>query len=122
MDFPGGLDLFSGKREVARSLACYRAPWVLAFELDRGADQDLDSPLRQKLGRLIDLGAFKIIGGAPVCSSFSRAVRPPVRSASCPAGFPGLSPGMFGLRGQLAEPVDLQLARQSCPLGPALLV
>ena len=96
LDLPGALDLFSGKRGVARSLARFEVPWVLTFELDRGADQDLDSPrLRKKLEWLIDLAAFKIIGGAPVCSSFSRAVRPPVRSTSRPAGFPGLSPGMF---------------------------
>ena len=91
----GVLDLFSGRCGVARQLIRMSAPWVVTFELERGAEQDLNClNLRARLERLVDLGAFKVIGGAPVCASFSRAVRPPVRTASQPNGLPGLTPAM----------------------------
>ena len=93
---PGALDLFTGKGGVARSLVKHGAPWVLTSEIERGADQDLNQgPLRDRLVRLLSLGAFKALGAAPVCASFSRAVRPPVRSRVFPQGLSGISPQMF---------------------------
>ena len=72
------------------------APWLLTFEIKCGPAQDLDSlQLRRKLLRLMALGAFNVFGAAPVCASFSRAVRPPVRSATRPQGLPRLSRPMF---------------------------
>lgn len=54
----------------------------------------LEPLLRQKIVRLIELGAVSSLGAAPICSSFSVAVTPPVRSARHPRGIRGLRASM----------------------------
>eukprot|EP00438_Fugacium_kawagutii_P035211 Skav218672 [mRNA] locus=scaffold44:102316:106746:- [translate_table: standard] len=89
---PGFLDLFSGARGMARSLAKQAATWTLCFDLKDGEDQDLLSlPLQKRLSWLVTRGAFRAMGAAPVCASFSMAVTPPCRSAEYPAGKPDVS-------------------------------
>ena len=88
---PGGIDLFSGRRGVAREMLSFGAPWVITFDFEHGPGQDLLQPeLRQKIRRLIELKAVSTLGAAPVCSSFSVAVTPPVRSSKHPRGIRGL--------------------------------
>ena len=96
LSLPGAIDLFSGKAGVARAMLRHGAPWVLTFELERSPLEDLNQPsLRKALLSLLSRGAFKSLGAAPVCASFSRAVRPPVRSRSSPAGIQHMSPAML---------------------------
>ena len=86
---PGFLDVYSGSRGVARATAKLSQCWVLCVDLDHGADEDLLSPaLQERLLFLVAHGAFRGVGGGPICSSFSRAVRPPVRSKIFPEGLP----------------------------------
>eukprot|EP00439_Symbiodinium_sp_Y106_P034509 s3508_g4.t1 len=85
----GFLDLYSGSFGVARATASRSGCWVLTFEICRSAAEDLcDLELRRRILDLIGSGAFYCCGAGPTCSSMSRAVRPPVRSAAYPAGFP----------------------------------
>jgi len=71
------------------------APWVLTWEINDGAEQDLnDAANHLFIKSLLASGAFVIVGAGPVCSSFSTAVRPPCRSFAFPAGKPDLSPTM----------------------------
>lgn len=68
---------------------------MLTFDYDHGPGQDLLEPkLRAKINRLVELGAISSMGAAPVCSSFSVAVTPPVRSTRQPRGIRGLRPSM----------------------------
>ena len=91
---PGVLDLFSGNYGVAKNAVRHGAPWVLTFELKRSRSENLlDAELREKLNRLVELGAF-LVGAAPTCSSFSTAVTPPVRSKRFPRGLPNVSRSM----------------------------
>eukprot|EP00438_Fugacium_kawagutii_P014015 Skav204090 [mRNA] locus=scaffold3129:371114:378324:+ [translate_table: standard] len=91
----GGLDLFSGKSAVARSLARRFKIWVLTVDYAHGSDRDLlDEGLRDRLCKMVDAGCFSNFGAAPECCSFSRAVHPPVRSALRPEGLDGLSERM----------------------------
>eukprot|EP00435_Cladocopium_sp_Y103_P058652 s418_g20.t1 len=92
---PGALDLFSGTFGVAKQLIATGAPWVLTFEWNRSKDEDLLNPeLRDKILFLLREVAFKAVGAAPICSSFSRAVTPPVRNMRYPRGMPGLRVSM----------------------------
>ena len=92
---PGALDLFSGSFGVARQLVAAGAPWVLTFEWKRSSNENLLLPdLRDKLVRLIELGAFGSVSMAPVCASFSRAITPAVRSRAKPRGLSGLTANM----------------------------
>ena len=92
---PGGIDLFSGRKGVARQMIAFGAPWVMTIDYDHGPGQDLLDPiLRQKIVRLIELGGVMSLGAAPICSSFSVAVTPPVRSSKHPRGIKGLRPSM----------------------------
>ena len=96
LDFsqPGALELFGCG--VAKALTRQGAPWVLVFELNTGPDHDLDSPeVRRLLWKLISSKAFASFGAAPVCTSFSTAIRPPWRSTALPQGLPGLSAAAF---------------------------
>ena len=87
----GYLDLYSGKKGVAKQLATLSGMWVLTFELECGAEQDLGcQSLRDKLLTLVEARAFVGIGAAVFCSSFSRAVRPSWRDSERPTGKPGL--------------------------------
>eukprot|EP00435_Cladocopium_sp_Y103_P026206 s860_g6.t1 len=91
LDRPGGLDLFSGRCGVAREMVRQGAPWVLTFDWNRSSAEDLLNPdLRDKLVTLFKLQAFKTFGAAPICSSFSVAVTPAVRSTQYPRGLPGM--------------------------------
>ncbi|CAE7801360.1 unnamed protein product [Symbiodinium sp. CCMP2592] len=92
----GGLDLFSGSAGVARRLIARGAPWVLSFEIARSPSQDLDNHcVRQLVELLIRAKIFLTFGASPPCSSFSRAVHPPFRSAAHPRGLLHLSPTAF---------------------------
>ena len=92
---PGGLDLFSGRCGVAREMVVLGAPWVLTFDYERGPGQDLlDPELRMKITRLLELKAIASFGAAPICSSFSVAITPPIRNSQHPRGIRGLSAKM----------------------------
>ena len=83
----GYLDLYSGKKGVASAVCEIGSTWGLTFEIEEGDSQDLsDRTLREKLHRLVALGVFFAVGAAIFCRSFSRAVRPPIRSRQFPRG------------------------------------
>eukprot|EP00438_Fugacium_kawagutii_P021961 Skav208057 [mRNA] locus=scaffold1124:175499:180298:- [translate_table: standard] len=91
----GGLDLFSGKSAVARSLARRFRVWVLTVDFAHGPGRDLLDPgLRKRLTTLLSAGCFSSFGAAPECCSFSRAVHPPVRSSLRPEGLDHLTSRM----------------------------
>ena len=91
----GAIDLFSGSFGVAKQMIKWGAPFVLTFEWNRSTEEDLLHPeVRERILRLLRLRAFSTFGAAPICSSFSRAVTPPVRSMCYPRGKPGLRPSM----------------------------
>ena len=91
----GALDLYSGKAGVARALVRLGCPWVLSFEIDRSAREDLTLKENQSMIlKLVKLKAFKLCGSAMVCKSFSVAITPPVRSNQYPRGLPNISPAM----------------------------
>jgi len=97
----GALDLYTGVGAVARALLRGGCPWVVTFEIGRGADQDLlDKGNQQKVLLLIQLKAVKVCGSALVCRSFSRAITPPVRCSQFPRGKPDVS---FSMREKLME-------------------
>ncbi|CAE7868529.1 ANK3 [Symbiodinium sp. KB8] len=60
------------------------------LDLYSGSFGDLLEPgCQSKILALVEAGAFYYcVGGGPVCSSMSRAIRPPVRSAAHPTGLP----------------------------------
>lgn len=90
----GCLDLFSGERGVAEA-AKKLGVWSLCYDIEHGADEDLtDKNLRRNLEELIVLGCFGVVGGGVVCSSFSTAVTPAVRSKEWPYGKPNVSANM----------------------------
>ena len=87
----GALDLFSGKAGVARAMAKSGCPWILTFDWVRSPQENLlDAGLREKLLKLITLRAFLVVGSAIICSSFSKAVTPAVRSPRYPRGLPNI--------------------------------
>ena len=92
---PGHLDLFSGSRSAARAQAEASGRWVLTFDLAHSAKEDLlNRDLQSLLSRLVQSGAVLSVAAGPVCASFSRAVRPAVRSRLHPAGLTEISTGM----------------------------
>ena len=92
---PGALDLYSGRMGVARTMITLGCPWVVTFDWERDAAENLlDSALQDDIKFLITDGAILSFGAAPICSSFSVAVTPPVRSSQYPRGIPGLRPTM----------------------------
>eukprot|EP00435_Cladocopium_sp_Y103_P061170 s1087_g22.t2 len=94
-DSPGSIDLFSGRYGVAKQLIRAGSPWVLTFEWNHSAAENLlDPSVRTKIVRLIELGAILSLSAAPICCSFSVAVTPPVRSKKYPRGIPGLRSSM----------------------------
>lgn len=95
IDCKGALDLYSGCFGVAKEMIRCGAPWVLSFEIKRSHSEDLlNRDLQSKILRLIHLKVFGSAFAAPICSSFSVAVTPPVRSRRYPRGIPGLRPTM----------------------------
>ena len=92
---PGGLDLFSGNYGVARQMCQLGCPWVLTYEWNRSASEDLlQDGVRKKITEMMGLGCFYTMGAAPICSSFSVAITPPVRSKTYPRGLPGVRASM----------------------------
>ena len=92
---PGFLDLYSGAKGVATAMASLAETWVITFELNDGPSQDLNSKsLRSSLKKMISYGLFLGWGAAPVCSSFSVAITPPVRNLEFPFGRPDASERM----------------------------
>ena len=92
---PGYLDLFSGERGVARCMVERGYTWAITFDLAHGSSQNLNSSsLRTTLERLVRCGIFFAVGMAPVCSSFSVAITPPVRTKEQPAGVDAMSEKM----------------------------
>jgi len=86
---PGALDLYSGRAGIARELVKVGCPWVLCFDWNRSADDNLlNTELQSKIFRLIDLKVFLLVGSALICSSMSKAVTPAVRSPRYPRGLP----------------------------------
>ena len=95
VDCKGSLDLYSGCYGVAKEMLKHGAPWVLTFEIKRSFSEDLlDKNLQHKVLRLIQLKVFGTAFAAPICSSFSVAITPPVRSRRYPRGKPGLRASM----------------------------
>ena len=91
---PGWLDLFSGERGIATE-AAKAGKWSLCFDLDHGADEDLNQTwLRERLEAMVLANCFEVVGGGPVCASFSQAVTPAVRNSQHPYGKPGISENM----------------------------
>ena len=87
LQLPGHLDLFSGSRTAAAALARESGRWVLTFDIQHSQQEDLlcrDTQLL--LEQMIDSGCFLSLTAGPVCASFSRAVRPPVRDRLHPTG------------------------------------
>ena len=86
---PGFLDLYSGAKGVASALVSLADTWVVTYEINDGPGQDLNSkPLRTSIKKMIKYGLFLGWGAAPVCSSFSVAITPPVRNCEFPFGRP----------------------------------
>lgn len=94
-DFPGYLDLYSGEKGIAKAIVEKGQTWAVCFELEDGPDQDvLLSQNRELIHGLLTSNAVSGFGAAIFCSSFSRAVRPSVRSRLSPYGLENLSPAM----------------------------
>ena len=79
------------------SAGCSRGNcWSLTFEIEDSQTQDLNLSANRALIRdLLKMKVFHSVGAAITCRSFSRAVRPPVRSRRFPAGLEGISSKMF---------------------------
>lgn len=91
---PGFLDVFSGERGVALALV-KKGHWSLCVDLAHGPNEDVMDPvLQNQLELLVGLGVFYGAGGGPVCTSFSTAITPPVRSTAAPYGLETVSDKM----------------------------
>ena len=92
----GFLDLYSGVKGVARAIADLSGCWSITFEIEDGANQDVLSAWnRWLIQELLKSGCIIGLGVAIFCASFSRAVRPPVRTALEPWGIADLSGKML---------------------------
>lgn len=68
---------------------------MLTFDWLRSSSENLlNVDLQQTIIKLVVAGWFKSVGMAPICSSFSPAITPAVRSAKRPRGLPRISPAM----------------------------
>ena len=113
-DRPGVIDLYSGRGGVGRALLRSGAPWVLSFEITRSATENVLLPEnKEKILRLIQLGAVRCVGSALVCRSFSAAVTPAVRSPRFPRGVPWMSKNMKVKVAEGNEMSDFQAEVQS---------
>ena len=69
------------------------APWVTTYDIIDGDDQDLyDESVWHEIYGLLSGGAFVCVCAGPVCSSFSKAIVPAIRSREHPYDLPGISP------------------------------
>lgn len=94
-DFPGYLDLYSGKKGIASAVVQSGKAWALTFEIEESEAQDLSLPSNRTLvQKLIQLSAVHTVGAAIFCRSFSRAVRPPVRTKQEPLGIASMTTNM----------------------------
>lgn len=92
---PGLLDLYSGKKGYAKSVVKLGAPWILVVDILDGPQCDLlDKTVRRKVETLLRGGVFLHCSAAPICSSFSTAITPPVRSPAEPRGIEPLRPSV----------------------------
>ena len=92
---PGHLDLFSGCRVAAQELANRSGRWVLTYDIEHSHLEDLLSPQVQSyVERMLHHKCFLSVTAGPVCASFSRAVRPAVRSSLHPEGLSDISESM----------------------------
>ena len=89
---PGFLDLFSGSRGLAKAITSTATTWVLTYDISHDLSEDLLSfPVQRHVLKMIRAFCFRAMSAGPVCSSFSTAVTPPVRSREHPAGVPWCS-------------------------------
>ncbi|CAE7214728.1 BSPAL1 [Symbiodinium sp. CCMP2592] len=89
--YPGFLDLYSGKRGIPCAMAQSGPCWVLCFDNRYDPAQDLLQPaLQEQILFLLESGVFRGFGAGMVCGSFSRAIRPSWRNAEHPEGKPNL--------------------------------
>ena len=95
-DFKGYLDLYSGAKGVARAVSKESDSWSICFEIEDNPAQDVSLASNRLLIKdLISSGAVHSLGAAITCRSFSRAVRPPVRTSDFPLGISHITPGML---------------------------
>ena len=91
---PGYLDLYSGKRGVAKKLIVLGAPWVLCYDIDHDPAEDLLSlPIQQEVLQLIRAHVLRGVGAGPLCTPFSTAVTPPIRTKGFVQGVPWATAG-----------------------------
>ena len=89
LQFKGALDLYSGKRGVAKQLVKQGVPWVLCYDWEHDPSENLlESSVQDTILALVGTGCFVAIGLAPLCTSFSTAVTPPIRSRVYVEGVP----------------------------------
>ena len=92
---PGHLDLFSGSRKAAIALANRTGHWVLTYDIEHSPAEDLLNPaVQSNIETMLSSGCFLTLTAGPVCASFSRAVRPAVRTAAFPEGLAEISQNM----------------------------
>ena len=95
-DFPGYLDIYSGAKGVAKMVCRLGEAWCICFELEDSPNQDVLLPKnRRVIEGLLKTRAVLCFGAAIFCASFSRAVRPPVRTREEVDGISGLSGKML---------------------------
>lgn len=94
-DFAGYLDLYSGKKGVAKLLVSLGPSWAITFETSDDALQDvLEASNKSLIESVLAESCVFGFGAAIFCGSFSRAVRPPVRSRDAVYGVPLMSDNM----------------------------
>lgn len=93
--YPGHLDLFSGCRVAAQELANKTGRWVLTFDVLHSPSENLlDRKVQRHISDMVAADCFMSMQAGPVCSSFSRAVRPAVRTANQPQGIDTMTDAM----------------------------
>ena len=86
------LDLFAGSRGVSGAFVEAAKSWSLTFDIDHDPKENLlAAPLQRVIVDLVSSGAFHAMACGPVCSSFSTAITPAVRTREFPAGVPWCS-------------------------------
>ena len=92
---PGALDLYSGTAGVARHLLKMGCPFVVVVDWKMGSEADLlQKDVQQLALDLVVHKAVEVAGSALICSSFSKAITPAVRSPRFPRGLPGMRRSM----------------------------
>ena len=87
----GFLDCYTGKGGIAAEVARQGQVWVLAFDIEHGAEQNLLCPTVQTMIlKLVLAGAFCGIGWPQSVGLFRGRCRPAIRSPLYPSGLPAL--------------------------------